>query len=71
MMLVNKFGLGLQDPMISANEKYPSFLFASSNLIGAVTEKIAFSTAGHLMEIREERRDGQKIQDDTNKAKLK
>ena len=40
-------------------------------LIWAVTGEVGFSTSDHLLLRREERRDGQKIWDDTNKANPK
>ena len=40
-------------------------------LIGDVTGASKFSTSNHPLVLREERRDGQKIQDDTNGTKLK
>ena len=40
-------------------------------MVGAATGARKFSTSDHLLTIREERRDRQKIQDDANNAKLK
>ena len=40
-------------------------------MVGAATGASKFSTSDHLLKIREERRDRQKIQDDANNAKLK
>ena len=71
MIPVKKFGLGLQDPVISANKKYLSFLHAICNIIGSVIGERAFSSAYHIIALREERSDGQTIRNDTNKAKLK
>ena len=70
-MRVNKSGLGLQDPVKLANKKYPSFLRAICNLIGSVKGYRDFSTADHLLVLREERRDNQKIRYDANWSKLK
>ena len=69
MTTVKKSGLGLQYLVTSANNKYLSSLRASRNLIGAVTEASKFSTASHLLMIREERSDGQKIRYHANNAK--
>ena len=70
-MLVNKYGLGLQDPVTSTNKKYLSLIRAISDLIGAVMGAIAFSTANHLLALREEIRDEKKTRDDSNGTKLK
>ena len=40
-------------------------------MIGAVTVERSFFTTKHLLVIREGRRDGQKMQDYANEAKLK
>ena len=60
MMPVKKFGLVLQDPVTSSNDKYLSLLRARSELIGVVTGEREFPTTDHLLALREERRDGQK-----------
>ena len=57
--------------VISANKKYLSFLHAICNIIGSVIGERAFSSAYHIIALREERSDGQKVQDDSNGAKLK
>ena len=71
MMPVNKSGLGPQDPVTSASKKYLSLIRTSRKLIEAVTGERSFSTADHLLALREGRRDGQNIEDDTNGSKLK
>ena len=70
-MPVNKYVLGLQDPVTSANKKHLSYLCAISELIGSITELSAFSTTDRLLALREERQGVQKIRDDTNDAKQK
>ena len=70
-MPVKKAGLGLQNPVTSADEKYLSSRRASTELIRAVTGEGEFSTADHFLTLREERRDGQKRRDDANGAKIK
>ena len=70
-MMVKTSGLGLQDPVTSANKKYLILMRASSKAIISVMVAREFSTADNLLALREERRDGQKIQDDANVAKLK
>ena len=57
--------------MTPPNNKYLSFLRVRYELIGAITREREFSTANNLLDIREERSDGQKVQDDSNGAKLK
>ena len=68
---VNKYVLGLQEPVSSSNKKYLSLLCASSELIGAVTRASECSTSNHPLSLREERRDRKKIWDDFNNVKLK
>ena len=70
-MPVKKYDLGLLNPLTSANKKYLSSQRASTELIRYVTGEGKFSNANHLLVLRDERRDGQKIHDDTNDAKLK
>ena len=50
-MLVNKYSLGLQDPVTSAIDKYLSLLHVSYELIGDVKGEGYFSTANHLLAI--------------------
>ena len=59
-MSVNKYGLGLEDLMTSANKKYLSLLHPIRKLIGAVTGEREFSTADNHLVLREERLDRQK-----------
>ena len=61
MFLVNKYGMGLHNPMTSAKYNYTSSLPWSYELIGAVTGKGAFSTADHIREVKRERQDAGKI----------
>ena len=69
--LAKKSGMGLQNPVMSAQEKYTSLLRASGELIGAVKGKPMFSTADHIREVNGGRRDKKKERDTTNDAKLK
>ena len=59
-MTIKKSILGLQNPVASANAKYLSLIHTSSDLIRYVMGVIKFSTANHLMALREERRDEKK-----------
>ena len=70
MFLVNKSGLGLQNPVTSAADKCTSLLCSNSKMIGAVTGKMDFSTADHIKVVKEERRYGNKYWDDVNDTKL-
>ena len=56
----NKSGLGLQNPVTSANEKYLSLQCASMELIRYVTGEGEFSNTDQLLALREERRDEKK-----------
>ena len=49
---VNKFGLVLNNPMPSENDRYNSLIRASCNMIGAVTYKRVFSTADHIRVVK-------------------
>ena len=69
--LVNKAGLGPQNPEKSAAERYKIPLHVSYELIGAVTGERDFSTANHLQADKEERREGKKDRDDRNGTKLR
>ena len=66
---VEKSSLGLQFPVTSENEKYPSSLHAISKLIGAVTGASAFQPSTNFW------RSGKKFvipeKDDANGVKLK
>ena len=70
-MPVKKSGLGLLNPVTSANDKYLSFQKASTKFIQDVMRGGAFSGANHLLVFREERRNGEKKRDDVNDSKLK
>ena len=59
-IMFKKSGLGLQNPVTSADEKYLSLRHASTELIRYVTGKSEFSTADHSLALREEGRDGKK-----------
>ena len=59
-MTVKKSILSLLIPVTSANKKYISLICTISNLIGSVTGANTFSTADHIMALKEERPDGQK-----------
>ena len=54
---VKKSRMGLQNPVISAQDKYTSSLRASDELIGAVKGKRVFSAADHIREVKGERRE--------------
>ena len=69
-MPVKKAILGLQSPVAPKNKKYPSSQRASTGLIQALMGEIEFSIANHPQALMEERRDGQKIRNDANDAKL-
>ena len=60
-MPVKKSGLGLLNPVTSANKKYPSLQWASTELIQDVKGRGELSNADHLLSLREERIDRQKI----------
>ena len=70
-MKFKKEGLGLQDLVISSNNKYLNSLCTSCKIIGSIKGERAFSTPDHLLTLREESSDGLKIRDDVNEAKLK
>ena len=71
MMSVKKAVLGLLNPVTSVNEKYLISQHTITDLILSLMGEGAFSNADHLLALREERRDGQKIRDGVNSAKLK
>ena len=52
MTLVKKSGLGLQNPVTSANEKFLSLRCARTELIRAVMEESAFPTTNHLQAVK-------------------
>ena len=55
MFPVNKSGIGLQNLVNSAKDKYNSYLPASYDLIGPFTGKWAFLAADHIQEVKGER----------------
>ena len=70
-MIVKKSGLGLLNPVTSAQEKYLSSQWGSVELVRAVMGVGAFSNADHLRTLSEEFRDGNKDQDVAYESKLK
>ena len=70
-MTIKMDGLGILDPVTSAQENYLSSQRGSAELIRAVTGGGAFSDADHLRTLSEERRDGKKDREVANKNKLK
>ena len=62
--------MGLQNPVMSVQDKYTRQLCASDELIVAVKGIRLFSTADHIREVKEERLNKTKW-DTTNDAKLK
>ena len=69
--MAKKSGLGLLNTVTSANKKYPSSQCENKELIPAVTGEGKFFNAYHLLAIRDERREGQKIRTEVNNAKIK
>ena len=70
-MQMKIYGLGILNPVPSAKEKYLSSQWGSVELIWAVTGGGALSNSNRPWRIREERRDGQKYWEFSNKTKLK
>ena len=70
-MPVKKDGPGLHKPVTSADKKYLRSWRTSTELIQSVAGEGKFSTADHLLALREKRRDVQKIRGDSNNANLK
>ena len=66
-----KAGLGILNPVTSAQEKYLGSTRGSVELVRAVTGGGEFSNANHLWTISEERRDGKKAWDIAYKSRLK
>ena len=60
MFPVNKDGMGLNNSVTSAKDKYKSLIHASSKLIGAFKGKWYLSTAYHVQVVKWERQDGKK-----------
>ena len=71
MFLMKKYGLGLQNPVSSVAEKYTSSLGAICNLICSFKGEKEFSTVDHIWAVKDQQRDGNKYQGDTNDAKLR
>ena len=71
MHQVKKSGLGIQNPVISAAEKYTSFLHAIYKPNGEVMGKRYFSTSDHPRVVKEEGRDKRKYWYNVNDAKLR
>ena len=71
MIPVKKSRLGLPNPVTSTNKNFLTSQRASTELIQAVMREGVLSNADHLLDIREERHDGQKHWDDVNNAKFK
>ena len=70
-MPVSKSRLGVLNPVTSENNKHPSSQWERAELIRDVTEVGAFSNTNHLMELMEERCNGQTTREDVNCTKLK
>ena len=62
-MPVKKSGLGILNPVTSAQEKYISYQQESAELVRAVTGGGEFSNADHLRTLSEESRDIKKDRD--------
>ena len=71
MHQVKKSGLGIQNPVISAAEKYTSLLHAIYKPNGEVMGKREFSTSDHPRVVKEEGRDKRKYWYNVNDAKLR
>ena len=69
-LLVKNFGLGLQNPVMSSNEKYLSSCHAGTELIRDVKREIEFSTVDHLQVVKKEISDRRNTFNESNKAKL-
>ena len=69
-MPVKKYVMGLLSSVMSSNKRYISLKCSSTELIRSMVGRGAFSNADHLLDLREERRDGKKNQDDVNVTKL-
>ena len=70
MFPIKKGGLGLQNLLTSSDEKSPSLQLSSTEPIRIMKGENEFSTTDNLQEVKEERSDDRKIQDDVNKEKL-
>ena len=70
-MTVKKYGLGILNPLTSAQEKYLISQRGSAELVRSVIKGGALSNANHLRTLSVERRDGKKYRDAAYKSKLK
>ena len=70
-MPVKKSGLGILNPVPSAQEKYLSYHRGSAEMVWAVTGGGALYNADHLWTLSEERRGGNKYRDASYESKLK
>ena len=57
LLPVKKFGMGLQNSVVSAQDKYTSSLLASDKIIGGVKGKQLLSTDDHNRAVKGGRRD--------------
>ena len=57
---MNKYMMGLQNPMILSAKRYKISLRARNKLIVAVTCESEFSTADHILSVKEEQHGGKK-----------
>ena len=70
-MMVKKSGPSLLNPVTSAKKTYLSSQCEKKELILAVTGEGNVFNAYHLLDLRYERREGQKIRTEVNNAKIK
>ena len=70
-MPVSKSRLGVLNPVTSENNKYPGSQWERAELIRDVTGVGAFSNTDNLMELMEERCNGQTTWEGVNCTKLK
>ena len=70
-MMAKKSGPGLLNPVTSAKKTYLSSQCEKKELILAVTGEGNVFNAYHLLDLRYERREGQKIRTEVNNAKIK
>ena len=70
-MTFKKSGMGILNPVTSAQDKYKISQRGSAELVRAVTGGGAFSNAFHLWTTIEEKRDGKKDRDAAYETKLK
>ena len=70
-MPVKESGLGILNPVTSAQKNYLSSTRGSAELVRDVTGRGAFSDADHLRTLSEKQRDGKKYQNVVYKSRLK